>query len=252
MDFIEIKGYRYPVVTPVHGSDTDDRWDNRDSKTLHLAMTYNDAMELFTDNSEWSIVQSGEREVIVEKVVETQREVETPTVVDTIKEVTTDSGEIVSVPVTEVITEIKTIVGTEIQAEVVMEPYEEIYDNSEYCMAGPITDNRDGTVYVKMGKPTELELKNKELSEAEADMADEESLEHTVVDNERKRLVNDAIWKLPDEMRVAIHLVYFENLTYEETAKVMKKNRKQVENLVFRAKAAAKRELEKDFENEII
>ncbi len=75
-----------------------------------------------------------------------------------------------------------------------------------------------------------------ELSEAEADMADEESLEHTVVDNERKRLVNDAIWKLPDEMRVAIHLVYFENLTYEEAAKVMKKNRKQVDNLLYRAK----------------
>ena len=75
-----------------------------------------------------------------------------------------------------------------------------------------------------------------ELSEAEAETADEESLERTVVDNERKRLVNDAIWKLPDEMRVAIHLVYFENLTYEETAKVMKKNRKQVDNLLYRAK----------------
>lgn len=30
----------------------------------------------------------------------------------------------------------------------------EIYDNSEYSIAGPITDNRDGTVTVKMGKPT--------------------------------------------------------------------------------------------------
>ena len=74
-----------------------------------------------------------------------------------------------------------------------------------------------------------------ELSEAEAEIADE-SLERTVIDNERKQLVNEAVWKLPDEMRVAVHLVYFENLTYEEAAKVMKKNRKQVDNLFYRAK----------------
>ena len=31
------------------------------------------------------------------------------------------------------------------------------YDNSAYCLAGDITDYRDGTVSVKMGKPTEAE-----------------------------------------------------------------------------------------------
>ena len=31
------------------------------------------------------------------------------------------------------------------------------YDNSEYSLAGDITDHRDGTVSVKMGKPTETE-----------------------------------------------------------------------------------------------
>lgn len=36
--------------------------------------------------------------------------------------------------------------------ETVTPPVEE-YDNSDYCVAGPITDNRDGTVTVKMGKP---------------------------------------------------------------------------------------------------
>lgn len=34
----------------------------------------------------------------------------------------------------------------------------ESYDNSEYCIAGPITDNRDGTIIVKMGKYTNEEL----------------------------------------------------------------------------------------------
>lgn len=31
------------------------------------------------------------------------------------------------------------------------------YDNSDYSVAGPITDNRDGTVTVKMGKITDAE-----------------------------------------------------------------------------------------------
>ena len=32
------------------------------------------------------------------------------------------------------------------------------YDNSEYCVAGTITDNRDGTMSVKMGKRTDKEM----------------------------------------------------------------------------------------------
>ena len=31
------------------------------------------------------------------------------------------------------------------------------YDNSEYCVSGDITDHRDGTITVKMGKYTEIE-----------------------------------------------------------------------------------------------
>ena len=31
------------------------------------------------------------------------------------------------------------------------------YDNSEYCLAGDITNHRDGTVTIKMGKLTDLE-----------------------------------------------------------------------------------------------
>lgn len=34
----------------------------------------------------------------------------------------------------------------------------EIYDNTEYSVAGSITDNRDGTVTVRMGKPTDAEI----------------------------------------------------------------------------------------------
>lgn len=42
------------------------------------------------------------------------------------------------------------------------------YDNSAYCLAGQITDYRDGTVSVKMGKPTEAEQMSAQLAELEA------------------------------------------------------------------------------------
>jgi len=75
-----------------------------------------------------------------------------------------------------------------------------------------------------------------ELSEAELIASDEQSLEELMLVDERKRVVNTAIAQLPEDMRVAIHLIYFENMTYEEAAKVMKKNKKQVDNLLYRAK----------------
>ena len=43
---------------------------------------------------------------------------------------------------------------------------QEEYDNSEYSIAGSITDNRDGTLAVKMGKPTQLEAMQAQLANA--------------------------------------------------------------------------------------
>ena len=75
-----------------------------------------------------------------------------------------------------------------------------------------------------------------EITEADGVQDDEKSLEETVLADERKRVVNAAVDKLPDDMRVVIHLIYFEEMTYDEAARVMKKNRKQVDNLLYRAK----------------
>ena len=43
----------------------------------------------------------------------------------------------------------------------------EVYDNSDYCVAGSITDNRDGSLTVMMGKKTELELLQEAKDDAE-------------------------------------------------------------------------------------
>ncbi|MCR5809749.1 MAG: RNA polymerase sigma factor [Clostridiales bacterium] len=72
----------------------------------------------------------------------------------------------------------------------------------------------------------------------EADNAADEraDLERKALVTERRKAVRDAVDALPEAMREAVYLVYFEELSYEEAAKVLKKNKKQVDNLLYRAK----------------
>ena len=86
-----------------------------------------------------------------------------------------------------------------------------------------------------------------ELSEADK-VSKQETLEEIVLVDERKRVVNNSLSSLSDDMRVVIHLIYFEGLSYDEAAKVMKKNRKQVDNLLYRAKKELRIILGKDGE----
>lgn len=75
-----------------------------------------------------------------------------------------------------------------------------------------------------------------EISEAECYPDDRSDLEALLLADQRKRILSAAIARLPEDMQAAVHLVYFEEMTYEEAAKVMKKSRKQVDNLLYRAK----------------
>lgn len=101
----------------IDGRLADYEWDRRDTKSITLSMTYAEVLALLPDNTAWSIVQKD----AVQKIGEDGQPM-----VD-------DSGN----PITEEVTN--------------------EYDNSEYNMSGAIRDNRDGTVTIKMGKPTEIE-----------------------------------------------------------------------------------------------
>lgn len=74
-----------------------------------------------------------------------------------------------------------------------------------------------------------------ELSEAEQVCATP-SMEEVLLKDERKLAVNQALEQLSEQMRIAVHLVYFEELSCEDAARIMKKNTKQVYNLLYRAK----------------
>lgn len=95
------------IKAVISGALKDLTWDDRDTKTIRTAMTFEEASALFVDGLEWSIVY--------------------------VQELYDDKT------------------GNIVQEE------PEIYDNSDYCVAGDITDHRDGTVSVKMGKITDGE-----------------------------------------------------------------------------------------------
>ena len=110
--YIKINDKKYPAE--ITGRLNDKDWGGRETKAITLKMTYDECINLFTDNCSWSIIQ------------------ENPVFHNEMNE----NSEVVTIE--------------NIQAET--------YDNSDYCIAGPITDNRDGTVTVKMGKYTNEEL----------------------------------------------------------------------------------------------
>ena len=101
----------------IDGQMQDYTWDNRESKVITMQGTYDEIVGLFGDNTPWSIVMKEEVQ---------QRN---------------DDGSLVL-----------NEAGNPITEEQASE-----WDNSEFSMSGPITDNRDGTVSIKMGKPTDLE-----------------------------------------------------------------------------------------------
>ncbi|MBQ2842347.1 MAG: RNA polymerase sigma factor [Clostridia bacterium] len=76
--------------------------------------------------------------------------------------------------------------------------------------------------------------------------SDRKSLEDEFLKKEQERELHKAIDALNDDYKTVLHLIYFEDMSYEQAGKVMKKNKKQIENLAYRAKQALKKELKKE------
>ena len=74
-----------------------------------------------------------------------------------------------------------------------------------------------------------------ELSDADS-LEDAATLEERILADQRKRAVHNALAQLPKDMAEAVYLIYFEELSYQDAGVVLKKNRKQVDNLLYRAK----------------
>ena len=120
MTYVKINETLYPATVSGRTADLD--WDNRASKSITVEMDYATANALFVNGLAWSIVQREEVPVYE----------------------TDENGEFV---LDENGAPIQT--GTETK--------ETEFDNSEYNLAGDLTDHRDGRITAKMGKLTDLE-----------------------------------------------------------------------------------------------
>lgn len=76
-------------------------------------------------------------------------------------------------------------------------------------------------------------------------LVEEESVETAYLRDEQKITVHRALRALKAEYRQVLFLVYFEGITGGEAAAAMGKSKRQIENLLYRAKAALKSELDK-------
>ena len=78
------------------------------------------------------------------------------------------------------------------------------------------------------------------------DISDERDIEQDYLREEQKISLHRAMETLSSEYRQVLYLTYFEELSNAEAAAVMKKSRRQIENLLYRAKLALRSKLEKE------
>lgn len=84
------------------------------------------------------------------------------------------------------------------------------------------------------------------IEDDQAILIDEEKLEKSYLQEEQKIIVHKALSKLKSEYQQVLYLAYFEDFSNAQIAAVMKKNKRQIENLVYRAKISLKAELDKE------
>ncbi len=76
--------------------------------------------------------------------------------------------------------------------------------------------------------------------------ADEADIERAYLREEQKVQLHKALSKMPSAYATVLHLKFFEDMSNEQISKVLKKNKRQVENMLYQAKQVLKIELERE------
>ncbi len=89
--------------------------------------------------------------------------------------------------------------------------------------------------------------KNKKCTYLEDEVLEDEiRFEESIIKDDEHRNIHREIKKLPKDYATVLYLIYFEDLSYDEISKIMKKNNKQIKNLAYRARLALKENLGKE------
>ena len=84
------------------------------------------------------------------------------------------------------------------------------------------------------------------LEEVANYLPDEADLEREYLQEEQKISIHRALRRLRPNYSQVLYLVFFEDLSNAEVAAIMKKSKRQIEKLIYRAKLALKAELNKE------
>ena len=84
------------------------------------------------------------------------------------------------------------------------------------------------------------------VEDFENELSDNETLENIILKKEQNKQLYGAMKYMHNDYKDVLHLVYFENMSYNEASIVLGKNIKQIKNLVYRAKQALKLGLEQE------
>ncbi len=87
---------------------------------------------------------------------------------------------------------------------------------------------------------------NTPIEDMENYLSDEQNLERSYIKEEGKIVLHKAISRLIPDYKAVLWLIYFENFSNKEAATVLKKNDRQIKNLLYRAKKSLKSILEKE------
>ena len=89
-------------------------------------------------------------------------------------------------------------------------------------------------------------IANVSFEELESIRSDVEALEQSYIWEEQRIMLHRSLSKIRTDYSQVLYLKYFEDMTNEQIAVVMKKNKRQVENLIYQAKQSLKAELYKE------
>lgn len=84
------------------------------------------------------------------------------------------------------------------------------------------------------------------IDDIPADLLAEADLERQYLQEERRITLRRALRKIKAEYAQVLYLVYFEGFSNEQAAHIMRKSKRQIENLLYRAKQSLKTELSKE------
>ena len=82
------------------------------------------------------------------------------------------------------------------------------------------------------------------IEDMENYLSEEQSLEQSYIKEERKIMVHKALSELATDYKAVLWLVFFEGFSNKEAAVALKKNDRQMKNILYRAKQSLKSKLE--------